>query len=530
MKTKLYNYNDIFIYGVRDMIINSAVKLLDAACEKYGERNAVTDENGTISYKEYREISEKIAGGLVFRLNETKGIKPVIVCMKKSKEALCSFMGIMYCGGTYVPVPADVPISRLKKIIANLSPALLIYDDQTAAHVLSESLEVNCVSYDELKNSSFDRSLIDCRLNEIIDTDPIYIMYTSGSTGTPKGVTVSHRGVIDYATWTSKTFKFTKDDKFGNQAPFYFDNSIFDIYTCLMTGAEMNIIPEGLFMFPSKLPEFIRDNEITTIFWVPTVMINVACSEALSTTKMPSLKNVLFCGEVMPNSALNIWRKYAGELMYANLYGPTEITDVCTYYIVDRKFDDNEMLPIGIPCENMRAVILTEDNKKALPEEQGELCIGGSGVSLGYFNADELTKKSFIQNPLNPFYHERLYRTGDICYMSKDGLIMYVGRADSQIKLKGNRIELGEIENAARCIGDVSNACVLFDDKKEQLVLFAETKASFTVRTINKELKNYIPKYMLPSVLYCLDKLPHTANDKIDRVLLRKKYITGEIQ
>ncbi|MBP3580512.1 MAG: amino acid adenylation domain-containing protein [Clostridia bacterium] len=512
------------------MIINSAVRLLDKASEKYCDNVALTDENGSLTYGEYKKTAMNVAGGLLQYLDKSNKVKPVVVCMKKSKEMVCTFMGIMYCGGCYVPTQSDIPLSRLEKIVENLNPVLIVYDDTTKEHVLSANLQVKCVSYDMLSCSKANEQVIEQIVSQIVDTDPIYMMYTSGSTGVPKGVTVSHRGVVDYAIWTSKTFGFTQEDIFGNQAPFYFDNSIFDIYTCLLTGAQMNIIPESLFMFPSKLPEFIRDNGITTIFWVPTVMINVANSGALSLVKMPTLKNVLFCGEVMPNSALNVWRRDAGELMYANLYGPTEITDVCTYYIVDRKFDDNEKLPIGIPCENMKAIILTEDGKQAQKGEQGELCIGGSGVSLGYFNAKEITDKAFIQNPLNPYYHERLYRTGDICYMSEDGLIMYVGRMDSQIKLKGNRIELGEIENAAQCLEEIENACAIFDSENEKIFLFAETSHKLVLRKVNNELKKYIPKYMLPTELVCLEKLPHTANDKIDRVTLKKTYITGEIQ
>ncbi len=512
------------------MIINSAVRLLDNANEKFCDNVALTDENGSLTYGEYKKTAMNVAGGLLKYIDNSNMVKPVVVCMKKSKEMVCTFMGIMYCGGCYVPTQSDIPLSRLKKIVENLSPVLIVYDDTTKEHVLSEKLGVKCVSYEEISCAKADEKVVEQILSRVVDTDPIYMMYTSGSTGTPKGVTVSHRGVVDYVMWTSKTFGFSEKDKFGNQAPFYFDNSIFDIYTCLLMGAEMNIIPESLFMFPSKLPEFIRDNGITTIFWVPTVMINVANSGALSLVNMPTLKNVLFCGEVMPNSALNVWRKDVGELMYANLYGPTEITDVCTYYIVDRKFDDNEKLPIGIPCENMKAIILTEDGRQAQIGEKGELCVGGSGVSLGYFNAKEITDKAFIQNPLNPYYHERLYRTGDICYMSEDGLIMYVGRMDSQIKLKGNRIELGEIENAAQCLEEIENACAIFDSENEKIFLFAETSHKLVLRKINNELKKYIPKYMLPTELVCLEKLPHTANDKIDRVTLKKTYITGEIQ
>ena len=283
----------------------------------------------------------------------------------------------------------------------------------------------------------------------------------------------------------------------------------------------MIIIPETLFMFPVKLPEFVRDNDITTIFWVPTVMINVANSGVLSEIEMPKLKNVVFCGEVMPNTQLNIWRKAQPHCTYANLYGPTEISDVCTYYIADRPFKDSDPLPIGRACENMRIIILNERNEIAKTNEQGEICVIGTGVSLGYWNNKEITDKVFTQNPVNTYYDERIYRTGDLAFINDEGLIIYLGRKDNQVKVKGNRIELGEIENAAMCVEGIKGACAVFDEEKQQIVLFAESQIDFKLRKLNLELKKYIPNYMLPSALRIMDKFPHTANDKIDRVTLK---------
>ena len=382
--------------------------------------------------------------------------------------------------------------------------------------------------YDEIIKTAPDEAAIYGALLRVIDTDPIYIMFTSGSTGAPKGVTIAHRGVIDYAVWVRNTFGIDENSNLGNQAPFYFDNSIFDIYSMLLTGATMTIIPEKLFMFPSKLPEFVRDNCITTIFWVPTVMINVANSGVLEEIDMPELENVVFCGEVMPNTQLNIWRKNQPHCRYANLYGPTEISDVCSYYIVDREFKDSDPLPIGKACENMRIIILNEENKIADMNEQGELCVIGAGVALGYWNAPELTRRAFTQNPVNPYYPERIYRTGDLAYVNDEGLIMFSGRRDNQVKVKGNRIELGEIENAAMCVGSVKGACAVYDETSQKIVLFVESCETLMLRKVNLELKKYIPQYMLPSKLVVMDKFPHTANDKIDRVTLKKSLEVSE--
>jgi acyl-coenzyme A synthetase/AMP-(fatty) acid ligase len=169
----------------------------------------------------------------------------------------------------------------------------------------------------------------------------------------------------------------------------------------------------------------------------------------------------------------------------------------------------------------MRLLILTAEDKEAVVGEQGELCVIGSGVALGYWKAPELTAKAFVQNPLNDAYREIMYRTGDLAYRGEDGLIMFLGRKDHQIKHKGNRIELGEIETAAICVNGVENACAIFDHEKQEIVLFVETTYTLSLRKFNLELKKYIPQYMLPAKLIPMAKLPHTANDKIDRVTLR---------
>lgn len=503
--------------------LNSAVRLLDNAVKKHPDKTAVSDEWGEITYSQMRRDAMSAGMAIIKSSLPGTGVEPVIVYLKKSLKCIVSFMGAMYSGNPYVPVAYDMPVNRIQKIIDSLEGRGHIITDNEGMErikLMNNSMPVHI--YDEIINTKTDEDIIEKTVGKVCDTDPIYIMFTSGSTGDPKGVTVPHRGVIDYAVWVSDTFNINENTVLGNQAPFYFDNSIFDIYSMLLSGAKMMIIPETLFLFPSKLPEFIRDNGVTTIFWVPTVMINVANSGVLSDIEMPSLKTAAFCGEVMPNTQLNIWRREHKDCLYANLYGPTEISDVCTYYIVDREFKDSDPLPIGKACENMRVIILNEKNEQCKVNEQGELCVIGSGVSLGYWNNPEITKKAFIQNPLNPYYEERVYRTGDLAYINDEGLIMYIGRRDNQVKIKGNRIELGEIENAAMCVAGVKGACAVADEEEQRIVLFVESEDELKLRKVNLELKKYIPNYMLPGKLVVMDKFPHTANDKIDRVTLKK--------
>lgn len=506
--------------------MNSAVQFLEKRAQEFPSRVAFEDEHTALTFAEVRGLARSLATALLQA--GSGGLAPVIVYLPKSVSCIVSFMGALYSGNPYAPVDAHIPMARLQKILESLKPGHLI---TTAA--LRPNLEnvhlggAKVHLYEELVETPADDGLIEAALGRVIDTDPIYMMYTSGSTGTPKGVTIPHRGVIDYAEWVVHTFSFDENTVMANQAPFYFDNSVFDIYGCLACGGKMVIIPESLMLFPLKLPEFLEQKEITSIFWVPTVMINVANSGALAEHKLPKLKNVAFCGEVMPNLQLNIWRKELPHCTYANLYGPTEITDVCCYYKVDRAFSDHEPLPIGRACENMRVLILNERDEIAKPNEQGELCVLGTGLALGYYNEPELTARAFVQNPTNKAYEERMYRTGDLAYVNEEGLIQFLGRKDSQIKLKGNRIELGEIEMAAMCVEGVTNACAVFDAEKQEIVLFVETMGTLPPRRFNMELKKYIPQYMLPAKMVTMEQLPHTANDKIDRVKLRASLREG---
>ncbi len=503
------------------MRMNSAVRLLDEAALRYGDRAAVEDETGSLTYREYRETARRAGMGL---LETGTGRRPVIVYLPKSTRALCVFMGAQYAGCPYAPVDAHIPMARLQKIVESLRPGCIVTDETLAPNLEAiDLMGARVLLYDALAATAADEAALDRAAGAVIDSDPIYIMYTSGSTGTPKGVTIPHRGILDYAGWVVRTFSFTEETIMAGQAPFYFDNSTFDIYGSLRCGGKLVLIPDALVLYPLRLPEYLAEKEITSIFWVPTVLINVANSGALDTAELPRLKTVAFCGEVMPNKQLNIWRRALPGRVFANLYGPTEITDVCCCYIVDREYADSDPLPIGRACENMRVLVLREDGTEAGPGEEGELCVLGSGVALGYWNAPELTERAFCPNPANPAWGERMYRTGDLAFWDQDGLLQFRGRRDSQIKLKGNRIELGEIDAAAMCVGGVENAAAVFEAEKERIVLFVETRGTLPLRRFNLELKKHIPNYMLPAALVPMEKLPHTANDKIDRLALKAR-------
>ena len=231
----------------------------------------------------------------------------------------------------------------------------------------------------------------------------------------------------------------------------------------------------------------------------------------------------MFCGEIMPNRHLNIWRKYYTKTEFVNLYGPTEAAYACTYFVVNRPFADNEPLPIGKPCENTDIIVLNENNTRVQQGEEGELCIRGTCLANGYYDNKEKTLQVFTQNPLNSLYEDKIYRTGDIVKYNEFGELEYVGRTDFQIKHLGYRIELGEIETATYGLDGIKQCCAIYQKEADKIVLFCVGDLEQTEKQIYTYLKEHIPRYMLPGKIILLQEMPLNANGKIDRLLLAGK-------
>ncbi|KAI4441736.1 amino acid adenylation domain-containing protein [Schaedlerella arabinosiphila] len=499
----------------------NVLEWLEDSSQRFGNKLAICDDREEMTYLQYHQKAIGLAKAVI-----NSGLtarEPVVVYLEKSVRVLASFMGIAFAGNFYSPIDIGMPKQRVNRILEVLQPELVITSKELKEEFQSFNYQGNYIIYEDVVPIAEDAN-VERRKRQIIDTDLLYVLFTSGSTGNPKGVSITHRGVIDYIDWITKTFKIKNEDCFGNQAPFYFDNSILDIYSTMKMGATLYIIPVNLFAQPIKLLKYIRNNKISTIFWVPSALIIVSKLRAFKNVDLTDvLKRVLFCGEVMPNKHLNIWREYLPNIEYANLYGPTEITDACTYYIVDREFADCDPLPIGFPMDNTGILVLDEkDHLVEKPGKIGELCVRGTGISVGYYNDIEKTKKAFVQNPLNHAFEEKIYRTGDLVEYNEYGELVYLSRKDFQIKHLGHRIELGEIENAVSSLSGISRCCCLYDEKHGRITLFLDKDIS--KNELHSYLANMIPEYMIPGKVIYIQNLPLNANGKIDRVKL-KEYL-----
>jgi D-alanine--poly(phosphoribitol) ligase subunit 1 len=495
-----------------------ALEFLNRTVARIPERTAVRDAGGAYTFGEFRRKALELAAVLVARADATNS--PIAVYLPKSKEAVLCFAAILYSGNCYAPLDVKSPAARTVAVLEKLGPALLVTDLANLAELRKAGAPLDRIVVLEDAPRCEVTPELERRFERVIDTDPIYIIHTSGSTGIPKGVTIAHRGVIDYIDWANSVYTVDESTVIGSQAPFHFDNSTLDIYLCFSRGATLDLIPGELFLFPVKLIEYMRTRGINFVFWVPSVLMQVANMDILAHTELPPLGQILFAGEVMPCKQLNYWRKWFPNALFSNLYGPTEITVDCTYYIVSRELADNEPLPIGFPCRNSDVLILNAENRPAAVGERGELCVRGSSLALGYWNDPEQTAAAFVENPLQPHYPERLYRTGDLVYRNEAGEIVFTGRADQQIKHMGYRIELGEIETAVLSLPEVRNACAVYDHAKSQIVLFFEGERELNAGAIRKALEPLLPKYMFPSVCTQMVSLPVNPNGKTDRKAL----------
>lgn len=490
---------------------------------KYPKNIAVSDGVSALSFLSLRAASRCAASALLSRGYRDEA---VVIYMKKSVNALCAIVSSMYAGLYYVAMDGTIPAIRRKQIFKAVSPRLIICDKDSAQALNTEiensSSEV--IIFDELMQENEIPSLLDSAKRRQIDTDPVYLVFTSGSSGVPKGVLCSHKNLIDYAEQITGLIKPDSESIFGLQAPLYVDACMKEILSMFCCGSKIEIIPQNLFSFPIRLLNYLNEKKVSNICWVSSALIMISSTGCFEELSPLYLKTICFGSEVFPPSEFALWREACRNARFINLYGPTEATGMSFFFEVPDNFPEKTAIPIGKPFNNTRYLLLSDENKPVSSGEIGEIYISGSCLSPGYYADFERTGKSFVQNPMNELWPEKIYKTGDLAFENSEGNLVFVSRKDRQIKRMGYRIELDELESACKTVHGTLLCSCLWDEINSIIVLFYT--GCLTERELKSELRKVLPSYMMPQRLIKLDSMPLMASGKVDRKRLEALYKT----
>ena len=492
----------------------------EATVDAYPDRIAVYEGDFSITFSEIYEQVLQVAAGISNRLAGKTG-QIIAVCLPKCIDAVVANLAILYSGNAYMNLDVKNPEHRTRSIVGQTRPVLIIARDGSGP-LLPEVKEVSCSlkTIRDLSTGYCRQQVLKLR-EQCIDTDLLCVINTSGSTGVPKAVALNHRSFIDFTESVCISGLVGDEEVVASLSPLVFDIFSFELCMLMAKGSSLVIVPESFAAFPVRLLELMVTRRVTFIFWVPTIMVNIANMDLLSKIALPDLKMVWFAGEVFPTAKFNYWRNMLPHTTFANFYGPIEITLDCVYYVVNRELLDDEPIPIGKPFRNTSILILNDKDEVASAGEEGELCVRGSSLAMGYYNNPEKTSSSFVQNPINPAYPELIYRTGDIVSYNTQGELVFRGRKDTLIKHMGYRIELTEIEHVVvNVLKLVANCCALYDSVNKIIVLAYEASAPVPEKELRQKIGNELPRYMVPGRYKHLLEMPRNTNGKIDRLTL----------
>lgn len=492
------------------------------AAARHPDKPAVCCEDDSLTFGEVDGFTNALARELKQR-GVTRG-SFVPFFMAKGVRSIQSILGVLKADCAYVPIDAKSPAQRLQSILRATDARVVIVDADSRA--LFEELVPEDARPDMLDVSRFEPRDTSPIEYDNLSIDVAYVLFTSGSTGTPKGVMIPHKAIIDYIDWCVETYELTENDVISNHAPLYFDNSTFDLYTAFKTGATLHLVHEALNSVIPRLVSWLREREVTTFFCVPSVMTMLLRSRRLKPDIFPKLRHVIAAGEVLPPDVVDAWMELYPHIQYTNMYGPTEITVDCSYHVIHERPGKEAPIPIGKARKNMELFVRTEDGK--LTQDigaQGELLVRGTSVAYGYLGDEQRTQKVFIQNPNNRFFHDPLYCTGDLVKVNEQGDMLFLGRADHQIKFMGYRIELGEIEASLAALDEVEEGVVVYKTSSPQEIgALVGLKHGAELQYVTELLKARLPSYMVPTTIKLVDgEFARTPNGKYDRKVITKQ-------
>ncbi|MET9488542.1 amino acid adenylation domain-containing protein [Nocardia sp. NPDC006630] len=485
---------------------------------KFEARAVLTPDAAALRYQG-REVSYDELASRVHRLARhliAAGVGPeslVALGIRRSVELVVAIYAVLEAGGAYVPLDLDQPADRLEHVLETARPACVLttrgddfaYDGPVA---VIDAIELSGYSDAPIRDAE--------RLAPLHGANTAYVIFTSGSTGRPKGVAVSHAAAVNQIGWITGEYAIGADDVVLLKTPATFDVSVWELFGPLAVGARLVIAAPDGHRDPAYLAEVIAAERVTMTSFVPSMLS--AFTDSADPAALTSLRTLLVAGEAFTGDAVAAFRRISGAELH-NLYGPTEFTVHATYAAVGEQVSG--AVPIGAPVWNAQTYVLDARLHPVAPGMAGELYLAGAQLARGYYGRADLTADRFVADPFGE-RGARMYRTGDLVRWTDRGQLVYLGRTDFQVKLRGLRIELGEIEAALTAQASVARAVVVLrgDERLgDQLVGYVVPVTGRAVDTseLKAALAERLPGYMVPAAFVVLDEFPVNPSGKLDR-------------
>jgi amino acid adenylation domain-containing protein/non-ribosomal peptide synthase protein (TIGR01720 family) len=490
--------------------------------ELFSWQSAKTPDAIALEYKgrrlTYRDLNRK--SNQLAHFLRAQGVGPktlVAVYLERGAEMIAALLGILKAGAAYVPLDMAYPAERLKYMLEDSKPAAVLTHRALLPSLPDFSgLAISAILLDE-RQPEIDRLSTNDLSPLALPQNLAYVFYTSGSTGTPKGIAGTHRGMVNRMVWMEKLYPIREDDIFCQKTSFGFTDSIAEMFTPLLGGALLKIVPEETARDAGALVDFLRAESVTRIVLVPS-LLRVMLEGERANDALGKLRIVVTSGEALSVDLANLAKKAIPHAALLNFYGSTEIAADATWCDLTRR-GISDAVSIGKPIANMRAYVLDNDMKPSAIGITGELYIGGPGLARGYLNRGDLTAEKFVPDPFSHIGGERLYRTGDLARWQAEGNLEFVGRKDHQVKVRGQRIELGEVEAALSADPAVTQAVVIAqsDVRETRLIAYITVREKTTSSALRNGLRQRLPEYMAPSAFVILESLPLNTAGKVDR-------------
>lgn len=503
----------------------SLIGYLEETVARVPNRVAVWDGGREFTFRDISARSQECAR-VIHAINSAKG-RIVGVFLPKCVGVNIANFATLMSGNAFMNLDVKTPIERIDGVLAIVEPVAIITNAKFRP-LIEPVWKGAIIDIDEIVQRPSEEIDYQEHWNffghGMIDADPFCIINTSGSTGVPKSVVTPWRCFQNFVLWSIEATGMRRDEEVSaSVGPVFFDSWVQDILLMAVNGLTQVQVPDSYRMFPVKLLQLMIDQRVTYLLWVPTIMTIVANSGLVDRFPVPTLRHCWYAGEVLPPHQLNIWMRANPQAKFVNLYGPMEVSEVCTFYVLPGIADESKPIPIGKAIPNYDVRLLGEDGRIVTSVgEQGEICVRGN-IAYAYYGLRDKTNQVFRQVPWNEKYEEKVYHTGDYGMYDENGDIVFCGRRDSLIKHSGYRIELSEIEHViTNALHLVANGCVVYNHKKNEIVLFYENDVELDVAQFRRRVMEALPPYMIPADLRKMSMLPRGGTGKIDRGALMR--------